>query len=186
MLSSLWNNLFRKKQTIIPNNLLEIKLVADVPEILPTRQTKGAAGYDIRARIKGGNFPLLPYMPTIISCGFKIELPDGYHAKICQRSSMGKRGVIIPNSPGIVDSDYRGYVSVILLNLNSEVVQIKNGERIAQMLIEKNIDASWILVESLNETQRGAGGFGSTKEIWNENLFMHYSWSRNKWQKCRC
>jgi dUTP pyrophosphatase len=147
------------------NDFVKIKLICDFPEVTPTRQTKGSAGYDVRARIEGGSFPLLPYMPTIISCGFKMELPEGYHAKICQRSSMGKNGIIIPNSPGIIDSDYRGYVSVLLLNLNNEIMDIKNGQRIAQMLIEKNINAKWVEVDSLKQTKRGAGGFGSTKEI---------------------
>ena len=164
MLKNLWNKLLRKAPTQ-QHDYVDVKLIVDVIEVLPTRQTDGAAGYDVRARIEGGNFPLLPYMPTIISCGFKMEIPDGYHAKICQRSSMGKRGVIIPNSPGIIDSDYRGYVSVLLLNLNREVVQIKNGERVAQMLIEKNINVRWNMVDSLSKTTRGSGGFGSTKEI---------------------
>ncbi len=165
MLKKLWQKMLGKKRKNQTHDILEINIVPDVLEVLPTRQTDGAAGYDIRARIEGGSFPLLPYMPTIISCGFKIEIPDGYHAKICQRSSMGKKGIIIPNSPGIIDSDYRGYVSVLLLNLNNEIIHIKHGERIAQMLIEKNIDVQWKFVKVLTETTRGTGGFGSTKEI---------------------
>lgn len=165
MLQKMLQKILGKTKQNETDTLVNINIVPDVIEVLPTRQTDGAAGYDIRARIEGGNFPLLPYMPTIISCGFKIEIPEGYHAKICQRSSMGKRGVIIPNSPGIVDSDYRGYVSVLLLNLNREVVQIKHGERIAQLLIEKNINVKWNFLKDLSETKRGSGGFGSTKEI---------------------
>lgn len=165
MLQKIVQKILGKTKQIETNHAVNIKILPDLLEVVPTRQTDGAAGYDVRARIEGGNFPLLPYMPTIISCGFKMEIPEGYHAKICQRSSMGKRGVIIPNSPGIVDSDYRGYVSVLLLNLNKEVVQIKHGERIAQLLIEKNINVKWDFVKSLSDTKRGSGGFGSTKEI---------------------
>lgn len=138
------------------------KILLDVPEAFPERQTLGSAGYDLRAKVSGGSFPLLPYVPTPISCGFKIEIPQGYHGKICIRSSLSKKGIIIPNSPGIIDSDYRGYVMVLLMNMNSSVFNIRNGERIAQLLIEKNINVNWVVEKKLSTTNRGEGGFGST------------------------
>lgn len=91
-----------------------------------------------------------------------MEIPSGFHAKICIRSSLGKEGVIIPNSPGIIDSDYRGKVHVVLLNLNDQVFNIKYGQRIAQMIIEKNYDIDWLITDELSDTLRGEGGFGST------------------------
>jgi dUTP pyrophosphatase len=122
----------------------------------------GSAGYDLRAKVSDGAFPLLPYVPTPINCGFKIEIPEGYHGKVCIRSSLSKKGIIIPNAPGIIDSDYRGYVMVILTNMNNTVFNIRNGERIAQLLIEKNIDVNWVVEKELSTTTRGEAGFGST------------------------
>jgi dUTP pyrophosphatase len=136
--------------------------VIDSPEVFPERQTLGSAGYDLRAKVSGGVFPLLPYVPTPINCGFKIEIPQGYHGKVCIRSSLSKKGIIIPNAPGIIDSDYRGYVIALLMNMNSSVVSIRNGERIAQLLIEKNVNVNWSVEKELSKTSRGEGGFGST------------------------
>jgi dUTP pyrophosphatase len=130
---------------------------------MPVKKTDQAAAYDVRARIIGGDtFPLIPYMPTIISCGFKVELPKGYCLKIHSRSSMAKNGIIIANSPGIIDSDFRGTVKVILLNLDSKIYNIKYAERIAQVRLEKNIDVDWIISSEISKTSRGEGGFGST------------------------
>ena len=141
---------------------IDIKIVPDSYDLIPTKQTEGAAGFDLRAKVSGGHFPLLPHMPTIINCGFKMEMPKQYHAKICSRSSMAKNGILVANSPGIIDSDYRGYVGVLLLNTNSKVYNIKYGERIAQMIIEENVECNWLFSDNINDTIRGEGGFGST------------------------
>lgn len=159
-----WLKAKKKTKTQQPKSL-EIKIVPDHAELIPLKQTLGAAAYDLRADVSGGFFPLLPYMPTLISCGFKVEIPYGYHGKICIRSSMGKDGIVIPNAPGIIDSDYRGKVKVLLLNLTDKVYEIKYGQRIAQMLIEKNSDVNWLISDSLSDTIRSDGGFGSTGKI---------------------
>jgi len=144
-----------------PKERASIKIVVDNCDYFPQRQTDGAAGYDLRAAIDEET-TLKPYIPALIGTGIKIEIPEGYHGKICIRSSMGKKGLIIPNAPGIIDSDYRDEIKVILMNMTTEDIKIKPKERIAQFLLEKNISVNWTVVNNLSTTKRNLGGFGST------------------------
>jgi dUTP pyrophosphatase len=106
---------------------------------------------------------LKPLMRAIVPTGLFIELPEGYEAQIRPRSGLAaKKGIGLVNSPGTIDADYRGEIGVIVVNLSNEDFTIENGERIAQMVIAKHEVASWQEVESLNESHRGSGGFGST------------------------
>ena len=147
---------------------MEIKIKLLPGGKMPTKGTAGAAAFDCYARedIDVEDFPRL------IGLGFALELPPGYHAKIFPRSSTGlKTNLRQPNSCGIIDSDYRGEVKAMYeskLNASYEggcgctVQHIKAGDRIAQMLIERNVDVEFVVVDELSETDRGAGGFGST------------------------
>lgn len=147
---------------------MEVKIKLLPGGKMPTKGSAGAAAFDCYARedINVEDFPRL------IGLGFALELPPGYHAKIFPRSSTGlKTGLRQPNSCGIIDSDYRGEVKAMYeskLNASYEggcgctVQHIKAGDRIAQMLIERNVDVEFVVVDELSETDRGAGGFGST------------------------
>ena len=117
---------------------------------------------DIRSNIDKP-IVLKPLERTIIKTGLFIELPVGYEAQVRPRSGLAfKKGITVLNSPGTIDADYRGEVGVILVNLSSEDFVIEDGERIAQMVIAKHEQANWTEVETLEETERGVGGFGST------------------------
>jgi dUTP pyrophosphatase len=131
---------------------------------LPTYQSEGAAGMDLHAAIADdAALVLQPGARAMVPTGFAIALPVGYEAQIRPRSGLAaKHGVTCLNSPGTVDHDYRGEVQVILINHGAEPFAIKRGERIAQMLIAPVTRAAWTEVDSLDETERGAGGFGST------------------------
>lgn len=139
-------------------NRLVVKIVADSIDFIPAAQTHGAAGADLRSSI---DIVLQPGKTEMVPCGFRCEIPEGYHAKILSRSSMGKKGIIIPNGPGLIDSDYRDEIKVLLLNLSAEPFEIKKNDRIAQWLIEKNVSYAWQQVEQLEPSSR-TGGFGST------------------------
>jgi dUTP pyrophosphatase len=106
---------------------------------------------------------LKPLERAIIPTGIYIELPVGYEAQIRPRSGLAaKKGISLVNSPGTIDADYRGEIGVILVNLSNESFTVEKGERIAQMVIAKHEQAQWVLVDELGESERGAGGFGST------------------------
>ena len=129
---------------------------------LPTYQTEGAAGMDIRAAIEEP-ITLGSLERTLIPTGFKIELPHGYEAQIRPRSGMAiKHGLTMINSPGTIDEDYRGEVKIAVVNISNEAYTIQPDERIAQMVIARYEKAEWRMVETLDETERGAGGFGHT------------------------
>jgi dUTP pyrophosphatase len=129
---------------------------------LPEYATAGSAGMDIRANLST-SVTLLPLERSLVPTGLFIQLPDGYEAQIRPRSGMAiKQGITCLNSPGTVDSDYRGELKVILINLSNEVQVINHGDRIAQMIIAKTEKAQLILCEHLNISQRGDGGFGHT------------------------
>ncbi len=141
---------------------MKVKIVNKSSFPLPEYATEGSAGMDLRANIETVK-TLAPMERAIIPTGLFIELPIGFEAQIRPRSGMAfKKGLSIPNSPGTIDADYRGEVGVIVINLNTEAVTIEPGERIAQMVIAKYERISWSEVETLSETERGAGGFGST------------------------
>jgi dUTP pyrophosphatase len=141
---------------------MRIKIVNKSNHPLPHYGTEAAAGVDLRANIETP-ITLKPLERTLVKTGLFIELPVGYEAQVRPRSGLAyKNGITVLNSPGTIDADYRGEVGVILVNLSNEQFVIENGERIAQLVIAKHEQAEWELVEELAETERGAGGFGST------------------------
>ncbi len=131
---------------------------------LPAYETADAAGMDLRAAVAdGAPVTLTPGERGMIPTGLTIALPPGYEAQVRPRSGLAaKHGITCLNSPGTIDADYRGEVKVILINLGQEPFVIKRGERIAQMVIAPVTRAEMKLVAELDETKRGAGGFGST------------------------
>lgn len=141
---------------------VEVHIVNSSSNPIPGYATAGSAGMDIRANLEASVI-LQPMERRLIPTGLFIELPEGYEAQIRPRSGMAiKQGITCLNSPGTVDSDYRGELKVILINLGSTVQVINHGDRIAQMVIAKVERAALLLVEQLNGSQRGDGGFGHT------------------------
>jgi dUTP pyrophosphatase len=129
---------------------------------IPAYETQGSAGMDLRANIEKSVI-LKPLERVIVKTGLFIALPVGYEAQVRPRSGLAfKKGITVLNAPGTVDADYRGEIGVILVNLSNEDFTIKDGERIAQLVIAKHERVNWKEVAVLNETERGAGGFGST------------------------
>jgi len=140
----------------------KIKEAADLP--LPKYMTPGSAGMDLFACVPETEY-LEPGHSMLISTGIKISLPEGYEAQVRPRSGLAlKKQVSVLNTPGTVDSDYRGIIGVILINFGLKTVEIKRGMRIAQMIINKYEKIKWEVVEKLDDTTRGAGGFGHTGE----------------------
>ena len=141
---------------------MKIKIINQSQHTLPNYETLASAGMDIRANLTE-SITLNSLERTIVKTGLFIELPIGYEAQVRPRSGLAaKKGITVLNSPGTVDADYRGEIGVILVNLSNEPFVIENGERIAQLVIAQHERAEWIEVETLSETSRGAGGFGST------------------------
>jgi dUTP pyrophosphatase len=142
--------------------MVPVKIINKSSHPLPSYQTSQSAGMDLRAN-NPEPIVLKPLMRAIVPTGLFIELPEGYEAQIRPRSGLAaKKGIGLVNSPGTIDADYRGEIGVIVVNLSNEDFTIENGERIAQMVIAKHEVASWQEVTSLNESDRGSGGFGST------------------------
>ena len=131
---------------------------------LPAYETIGSAGMDLRAAVPEDQPILLaPGGRTVVPTGLKIALPLGYEAQVRARSGLAlKHGIICPNAPGTIDSDYRGEVGVLLANIGDQPFEIRRGERVAQLVIARHEQALWVEVETLDDTARGAGGFGST------------------------
>ncbi len=141
---------------------MEIKIINTSKHKLPHYETIASAGMDLRAHISE-QITLKPLERAIIKTGLFIELPIGFEAQVRPRSGLAaKNGITVLNSPGTIDADYRGEIGVILVNLSNEVFNVKNGERIAQLVISKHERAEWVLVDELSQTSRGEGGFGST------------------------
>jgi len=141
---------------------MKIKIINKSSHLLPHYETIASAGMDIRANINEA-ITLKPLERAIIKTGLFIELPVGFEAQVRPRSGLAaKKGITVLNSPGTIDADYRGEIGVILVNLSNEAFVVENDERIAQLVIAKHERAEWIEVEELSETDRGAGGFGST------------------------
>lgn len=141
---------------------LTIKIINQSDHPLPEYATEHAAGLDLKANLKEA-VTLKPMQRQLIPTGLFIELPVGYEAQIRPRSGLAlKHGITTLNSPGTIDADYRGEIRVLLVNLSDTDFVIQNGERIAQMVIARHEQVSWNLVETLGETVRGSGGFGST------------------------
>lgn len=141
---------------------MKIKIVNKSKHPLPEYATSGSAGMDLRANIDAP-ITLAPGERKLIPTGIYIALPVGYEAQVCPRSGLAlKHGITVCNTPGTVDSDWRGPVGVILINLGQEDFVVNDGERIAQMVIAKHERAEWDVVEELDETERGEGGYGHT------------------------
>jgi dUTP pyrophosphatase len=129
---------------------------------LPNYETIGSAGLDIRAFIEE-TITLKPFERKLIKTGLFLEIPVGFEGQVRPRSGFAlKNGVTVLNTPGTIDADYRGEIGVILINLSEENVEIHSGDRIAQLVFAKVEQADWLEVETLSETERGTGGFGST------------------------
>lgn len=134
---------------------------------LPSYETTGAAGADIRANLmpdmRGVGLVLRPMERAIVPTGFRVEIPSGYEMQIRPRSGLAvKHGISLPNTPGTIDSDYRGPLGVALINLGAEPYVIRHGDRIAQLIVAPVVQARFEVVNNLSATVRGEGGFGST------------------------
>ncbi len=141
---------------------MQIRIVNKSTNELPHYATKASAGVDLRANIKT-DIIMKPMERTIVPTGLYLEIPVGYEAQVRPRSGLAiKKGITVLNTPGTIDADYRGELMVILINLSNETFVVKHGDRIAQMVIAAHEQAEWELVESLSDTERGSGGFGST------------------------
>jgi len=144
---------------------IEIKQLENFGDLqMPAYETDLAAGVDLRAAIDANN-PLIlqPGGRALIATGFAMALPPGYEAQIRPRSGLAyKHGISVVNSPGTVDADYRGEVKILLINHGTEAFTVNRGERIAQMVVAPVTQAAFEIVETLSETARGAGGYGST------------------------
>ena len=142
--------------------MLNIEIINKSKHPLPQYSTALSAGLDLRANIDD-SIVLDTLERRLIPTGIFIALPEGYEAQIRPRSGLAlKNGISIVNSPGTIDADYRGEIGVVLINLSKEPFTINDGDRICQMVIAKFEQAQWVEVDSLNETQRGAGGYGHT------------------------
>jgi dUTP pyrophosphatase len=141
---------------------VKINIINQSKHPLPEYQTEQAAGMDLRANLEN-EIVLQPLQRHLIGTGLYIELPKGYEAQIRPRSGLAaKHGVTVINTPGTIDSDYRGEIKICLVNLSNDEFIIKDGERIAQMVISKHEIAVFVLAEKLSETERGEGGHGHT------------------------
>lgn len=141
---------------------MKINIINQSKHQLPAYGTEASAGMDLRANLSE-EITLEPLERKLVATGISIELPIGYEAQIRPRSGLAyKSGISIVNAPGTVDADYRGEIKVLLVNLSNEVFTVNDGDRIAQMVIAKHEKAEWQEVETLSETQRGAGGYGHT------------------------
>lgn len=141
---------------------MQIKIVNRSQHSLPHYETVASAGMDLRANIENP-ITLKPLGRAIVPTGLFIELPVGFEAQVRPRSGLAaKNGITVLNSPGTIDADYRGEIGVILVNISEEEFVVENGERIAQLVISKHERAVWNETDTLSETDRGTGGFGST------------------------
>lgn len=139
-----------------------VKIVNKSNNPLPKYETSGSAGMDVRAFLEEA-IMIAPHERKLIPTGLYVSIPQGFEMQIRARSGLAyKKGLILPNAPGTVDSDYRGHVQVILANISTETHTIENGDRIAQLVFAKYEQVTWQDVEVLDETERGEGGFGST------------------------
>ena len=140
---------------------------ADLGLPLPAYETAGAAGADIRANLmpetRDAGLVLQPMQRAIVPTGFRVEIPFGYEMQIRPRSGLAvKHGISLPNTPGTIDSDYRGPLGVALINLGAAAYLIRHGDRIAQLIVAPVVQVRFEVVERLSDTARGEGGFGST------------------------
>ncbi len=144
------------------NEKLRVRIINRSANELPKYETPLSAGMDVRANLTE-SIVLKPLERAMVPTGLYVELPAGYELQVRPRSGLAiKHGITVLNSPGTVDADYRGELKAILVNLSSEPFEIKPGERVAQYVVARHEKVEWELVDELSETERGAGGFGST------------------------
>ena len=142
--------------------MITVPIINESPYDLPSFATANSAGVDLRAN-SASPISLGPLERTIIGTGLKMALPEGFEAQVRPRSGLAaKHGLSVLNAPGTIDADYRGEIGVILVNLSNEPFTIQPGERIAQLVIAKYEQVRWNLQDTLDTTERGAGGFGSS------------------------
>jgi|TARA_B110000503_G_scaffold67695_1_gene105938 dUTP pyrophosphatase len=142
--------------------MINVSVQNDSPYELPFYATKAAAGADLKA-VLDEPLTLKPLERKVIGTGLKIALPEGFEAQVRPRSGLAaKHGISVLNSPGTIDADYRGEIGVIIVNLSNEDFTIHPGERIAQLVLARFEQINWQITESLSQTERGDGGFGST------------------------
>lgn len=145
-----------------PGRVLRFKLVRPGAQ-RPSYESPGAAGMDVRACLEGPELRLPPHVPVLVPTGLVPEVPEGFELQVRPRSSLPmKRLILVANSPGTIDSDYRGEIMVMLLNANDFFVSVQNGERIAQLVFAPVVRAIPREAAEVSETERGEGGFGST------------------------
>ena len=142
--------------------MIKVKVVNRGHQQLPAYATPQSAGMDLRANLEAP-VTLHPLERRLIPTGLHIALPEGYEAQVRPRSGLAlKHGITVLNTPGTIDADYRGEIGVVLINLSQEDFIVNDGERIAQMVIARHEQGDFVLVEELDETERGAGGYGHT------------------------
>ena len=142
---------------------MKLNIVNKSNNAMPAYETVNSAGMDLRAYLPDGELVIKPMQRTLVPTGVFMEIPVGYEGQVRPRSGLAiKSGITVLNSPGTIDADYRGEVKVILINLSDVDFVIKSGDRIAQLVIAKCEQMEVVEVETLSETERGAGGFGHT------------------------
>ncbi len=142
---------------------MKLNIVNKSNNAMPTYETINSAGMDLRAYLPDGELVIKPMQRALVPTGLFMEIPVGYEGQVRPRSGLAiKSGITVLNSPGTIDADYRGEVKVILINLSDVDFVIKSGDRIAQLVIAKHEQMEVVKVETLSETERGAGGFGHT------------------------
>ena len=142
---------------------MKLNIVNKSDNAMPAYETVNSAGMDLRAYLPDGELVIKPMQRTLVPTGLFMEIPVGYEGQVRPRSGLAiKSGITVLNSPGTIDADYRGEVKVILVNLSNTPFEIVPGERIAQMVVARHERVEWLETDSLDETERGAGGFGST------------------------
>jgi dUTP pyrophosphatase len=143
--------------------MLTVPVINSSRHALPEYQTAHSAGLDLRADLPAGPLTLGPLERQLVPTGLSIALPVGYEAQVRPRSGLAyKHGIGIVNSPGTIDADYRGEIKVLLINLSNEPFTVQDGERIAQLVVARHETIAWQPTETLDETARGTGGYGST------------------------
>jgi dUTP pyrophosphatase len=139
-----------------------VKVINQSKHALPAYETSASAGMDVRANIDEP-ITLLPFERALVKTGLFLEIPTEFECQVRPRSGLAlKKGLTVLNTPGTIDADYRGEVGVILINLSDQPIKIEDGERIAQLIFAPVVQATWEVTDALTESDRGAGGFGST------------------------
>ena len=143
-------------------NKVNVKIIADHQDFIPKYQTQGSACADLMCNLSIDYQIIHPNELVVLDCGFSMEMPYGWEAQIRPRSGLSLKGLSVVNSPGIIDSDYRGRIKVALKNISEDKIIIQNKQRIAQISIHSVTQFNWIETDTINMTSRGSGGFGST------------------------